>query len=193
MQHCFVSVLPAHLGPRAGAQQAATAERLAGSFCRPLASRSFCRERHRRLMLTLQSPQSSVGGRTRAAGLQRWPAAAWAWLERMPQPLASRSRHHSTRSRKCAAAPRRLSRRGPYSAKPWPDSSLPLLQQEQALHCSAAPAPGCLPAAAACLAAGKNVDKVTAGICVADIVCVCLHRRQHCLLCSFPDGVLPMS
>ena len=33
---------------------------------------------------------------------------------------------------------------------------------------------------------------VKADICVDDTVCVCLHRRQHCLLCSLPDGVMPL-
>ena len=35
----FAGVLPAHLGPRAGAQHAATTDRPAGSSCRPLACR----------------------------------------------------------------------------------------------------------------------------------------------------------
>ena len=33
---------------------------------------------------------------------------------------------------------------------------------------------------------------VTAGICVDDTVYVCLHRRQHCQLCSLPDGIMPL-
>ena len=33
---------------------------------------------------------------------------------------------------------------------------------------------------------------VTAGICVDDAVYVCLHRRQHGLLCSLPNGIMPL-
>ena len=33
---------------------------------------------------------------------------------------------------------------------------------------------------------------VTAGICVDDTVHICLHKRQHCQLCSLPDSIMPL-
>ena len=52
-----------------------------------------------------------------------------AWTGRTPaaesQPLASRSRHHSTYSRSCEAASCLLSRRGPHNGLPCLDSSIP--------------------------------------------------------------------